>query len=158
MAKSRGVSTPSSTTLPGRWRFSRRSDKRLARESWLPDQPTALLRAILITGGEGGIRTHETVARLRHFQCRALDRTRRPLRGPIERSLPAASRLPREPRHPHRRRASGLHLGPVLCPAGMEVALPIQSPVGVCAEIVPQPLHEIRRPTLAAIAVVVRQR
>ena len=47
-------------------------------------------------GGEGGIRTHETVARLRHFQCRALDRTRRPLRGPIERSLPAASPLPRQ--------------------------------------------------------------
>src|SRR5215471_14496524 len=31
-------------------------------------------------GGEGGIRTLEGVAPLRHFQCRALDRTRRPLR------------------------------------------------------------------------------
>ncbi len=33
---------------------------------------TPHLPPLLYDGGEGGIRTHETVARLRHFQCRAL--------------------------------------------------------------------------------------
>ena len=33
---------------------------------------TLAVREKVHGGGEGGIRTHETVARLRHFQCRAL--------------------------------------------------------------------------------------
>src|SRR5215510_170085 len=114
----------------------------------------ALLRAILITGGEGGIRTHETVARLRHFQCRALDRTRRPLRSRSSEVYWQRGAFP--PRRCGAR--SGLDLGPVLRPARVEAAFPVQAPVGMCAEVVPQPLHQIRRPTLAAVAVVVRQR
>jgi hypothetical protein len=47
-----------------------------------------------ITGGEGGIRTHDTVARIRHFQCRALDRTRRPLRTRPSAVYDAAGRRP----------------------------------------------------------------
>jgi len=36
------------------------------------DSASLYCHSTLRRGGEGGIRTHETVARLRHFQCRAL--------------------------------------------------------------------------------------
>jgi hypothetical protein len=140
-------------SLPGRWR---------APEEWNGQSPIVVrivVRAELVdragaangaafefeNGGEGGIRTHETVARLRHFQCRALDRTRRPLR-------PRQTKVYRWAFE-----ALGLHLGAVLAPLSVEAPLLVEPPVRVRAEVVPETLHQVGRQSLTTISVVVGQ-
>src|SRR5262249_1088013 len=67
------------------------------------------VRSEFENGGEGGIRTLDRVTPIRHFQCRALDRTRRPLRG--RESLPVG--------------ALRLDLGAVLRPPCVEASLAV---------------------------------